>query len=65
MGHPLQRVIHDDRQVIGGSADIAIIALAGRFLPKFLKSHDWMPAGTMSVLSVIGIIVTLFAFAKK
>ena len=44
---------------------VVSIALAGRFLPKFLKSHDWMPSGTMSVLSVIGIIVTLLAFAKK
>ena len=44
---------------------VVSLALAGRFLPKFLKSHDWMPAGMMSVLSVIAIILTALAFAKK
>ena len=44
---------------------VVSIALAGKFLPKFLKNHDWMPGGTMSVLSVIAIIVTLLAFATK
>ena len=44
---------------------VVSLALAGQFLPKFLQKHTWMPAGMMSVLSVIAIIVTLLAFAKK
>ena len=44
---------------------IVSLALAGRFLPAFLKKFDWMPAGFMAVLSVIGLIVTALAFAKK
>ena len=48
--------------ILGG---VVALALAGKFLPKFLKNHDWMPGGMMSVLSVIAIIVTLLSFAKK
>lgn len=41
------------------------VALAGRFLPAFLKAGDLMPAGMMSVLSVIGIIMALVAWMKR
>ena len=44
---------------------VVSFALAGRFIPAFLKKFDWMPAGLMAVLSVIGLIVTALAFAKK
>ncbi len=44
---------------------VVSLALAGQFLPKFLQKHAWMPAGMMSILSVIGIIVTALAFAKR
>ena len=44
---------------------VVSIALAGQFLPKFLAKHSWMPAGMMSVLSIIAIIMTALAFAKK
>jgi uncharacterized membrane protein (UPF0136 family) len=41
------------------------VALAGRFVPAFVKSGQLMPAGMMSVLSVIGIIVAIVAWIKK
>ena len=44
---------------------VVSLALAGRFLPAFLKKFDWMPAGLMAVLSVIGLIITAVAFTKK
>ena len=44
---------------------VVSLALAGRFLPAFLKKFDWMPAGLMAVLSIVGLIVTALAYAKK
>ena len=44
---------------------VVSIVLAGRFIPAFLKKFDWMPAGLMAVLSVVGVIVTALAFAKR
>ena len=44
---------------------IVSIALAARFLPAYLATHKFMPAGMMAILSVIGIVVTALAFFKK
>ena len=44
---------------------VVSLALAGQFLPKFIQKHSWMPAGKMSVLSIIAIIMTALAFAKR
>jgi len=41
------------------------IALAGRFVPMFLKTHSFMPAGMMSILSVIGIVMAILALVRK
>jgi len=41
------------------------ILLAGRFIPAFIKTGAIMPAGMMSVLSVIGVIVAIVAWMKK
>lgn len=41
------------------------VLLAGRFVPAFLKTGHVMPAGMMSVLSVIGIIMAIVAWIKK
>lgn len=41
------------------------IALAGRFIPAFLKTSAFMPAGLMSVLSVIGIALTILSLIKR
>jgi uncharacterized membrane protein (UPF0136 family) len=46
-------------------AGVISIALAGRFVPIFIKTGQAMPAGLMSVLSVIGIIMALVAWIKK
>lgn len=46
-------------------ATIVSILLAGRFVPAFIKTGHLMPAGLMSVLSVIGIIVAIIAWMKK
>jgi uncharacterized membrane protein (UPF0136 family) len=46
-------------------AAIVSVALAGRFVPAFLKTGHVMPAGLMSILSVIGIIVAIVAWVKK
>ena len=41
------------------------LPLAGQFVPKFFKTYKVMPAGLMSALSVIGIIVALAAWLRK
>ena len=46
-------------------AGLVSILLAGRFLPAFIKTGDLMPAGMMSVLSVIGIIMAIVAWIKR
>ncbi len=46
-------------------ATIVSLLLAGRFVPAFLKTGGLMPAGMMSVLSVIGIVVALAAWMKR
>jgi len=46
-------------------AAVVSIALAGRFVPAFIKTGHVMPAGLMSVLSVIGIIMAIVAWMKK
>ncbi len=38
---------------------VVSLLLAGRFVPAFLKTRAPMPAGMMSVLSVIGVVLTL------
>ena len=46
-------------------AAVVSILLAGRFVPAFIKNGEFMPAGMMSVLSVIGIIMAILAWMKK
>jgi uncharacterized membrane protein (UPF0136 family) len=46
-------------------AAIVSIALAWRFVPAFIKTGQVMPAGLMSVLSVIGVIMAIVAWIKK
>jgi uncharacterized membrane protein (UPF0136 family) len=47
------------------TAFIISLLLAGQFIPKFLRTGRVMPAGMMSILSVIAIIVALVAWIKK
>ena len=44
---------------------VVSVLLAGQFVPKFFSTHRVMPAGLMSVLSVIGIIVVIAAWLRK
>jgi uncharacterized membrane protein (UPF0136 family) len=46
-------------------AALISILLAGRFIPAFIKTGHLMPAGLMSVLSVIGIVMAIVAWMKK
>ena len=46
-------------------AGVVSILLAGKFVPAFLKTGQAMPAGLMSVLSVLGVIVAIVAWIKK
>ena len=46
-------------------AGVISILLAGRFIPAFMQTGAVMPAGLMSLLSVIGVIVTIVAWIKK
>ncbi len=44
---------------------VVSLALAGRFLPAFLKTQAMMPAGLMAVLAIIGVIIAAAAFFQK
>ena len=46
-------------------AGVVSIALAGRFIPAFMKTGKVMPAGLMAILSVIGLIMAIVAWIKK
>jgi len=46
-------------------AGVVSIALAGRFIPAFMRTGKVMPAGLMAVLSVIGVVMAIVAWIKK
>jgi uncharacterized membrane protein (UPF0136 family) len=41
------------------------LLLAAQFVPKLIRTGKLMPAGLMSILSVIGIVVAVAAWLKK
>lgn len=41
------------------------LLLAGQFVPKFFRTFKVMPAGLMSVLSILAIIVAIAAWLRK
>ena len=47
------------------TAFIVSLLLAAQFVPKFIRTGKVMPAGLMSILSVIGIVVAVVAWLKK
>ena len=53
--------------VVAGLAIAAVVSivLAGRFIPGFIKTGSFMPAGMMSILSVLGIVMALVAWVKR
>jgi uncharacterized membrane protein (UPF0136 family) len=44
---------------------IVSLVLAAQFVPKFFRTGRMMPAGLMSILSVIGLIVAIIAWLRK
>ena len=44
---------------------IVSLLLAAQFVPKFIRTGKAMPAGMMSILSVIGLIVAIIAWVKE
>ncbi|HEY5992077.1 MAG TPA: TMEM14 family protein [Candidatus Udaeobacter sp.] len=58
-------VLPEHRMVGLATALIVSLLLAGQFIPKFLQTGRVMPAGIMSVLSAIGVIVVIVAWVKK
>jgi uncharacterized membrane protein (UPF0136 family) len=47
------------------TALVISLLLAAQFIPKFLQTGRAMPAGMMSILSVIGVIAAIVAWIKK
>jgi len=55
-----------EHRAIGlATAFIISLLLAAQFAPKFLRTGRVMPAGMMSILSVIGLIAAIVALVKK
>jgi len=47
------------------TALVVSLLLAAQFVPKFLQTGRVMPAGMMSILSVIGVVAAIVAWIKK
>ena len=58
-------LLPEHRAVGLATAFIISLLLAAQFIPKFLRTGKVMPAGMMSILSVLGIIGALIAWLKK
>lgn len=55
-----------EHRAIGlATAFIVSLLLAAQFVPKFIRTGRVMPAGMMSILSVIGVIAAIVAWVKK
>ena len=55
-----------EHRAVGLATTFSIsLLLAAQFIPKFLRTGRVMPAGMMSILSVIGIIAAILAWLKK
>jgi len=58
-------LLPEHRMVGLATALIVSLLLAAQFIPKLLRTGTVMPAGIMSLLSVIGVIVGIVAWVKK
>ena len=55
-----------EHQVAGLAVALVVsLLLAAQFIPKFFRTFKVMPAGLMSVLSALGIIVAIAAWLRK
>jgi uncharacterized membrane protein (UPF0136 family) len=58
-------LLPDHRAAGLATAFIISLLLAAQFVPKFIRAGRVMPAGMMSILSVIGLIAAIVAWVKK
>ena len=58
-------LLREHRAIGLATAFIISLLLAAQFAPKFIRTGRAMPAGMMSILSVIGIIAAIIAWVKK
>ena len=58
-------LLPEHRAVGLATAFVISLLLAAQFVPKFIRTRKAMPAGMMSILSVIGIVVALISWIKK
>jgi uncharacterized membrane protein (UPF0136 family) len=58
-------LLPEHRMVGLAIALIISLLLAAQFIPKLLRTGRVMPAGIMSLLSVIGIVVAIVGWVKK
>ena len=55
-----------EHRMLGIATGLLIsLLLAAQFLPKFVRTGRVMPAGMMTVLSVIGIFMAVMAWLRK
>src|SRR6266851_6233095 len=55
-----------EHRAIGLATGFVIsLLLAAQFIPKFIRTGKAMPAGMMSILSVIGLIIALIAWRSE
>jgi uncharacterized membrane protein (UPF0136 family) len=55
-----------EHRAIGlATAFIISLLLAAQFVPKFIRTGRAIPAGMMSILSVIGLVAAIVAWLKK
>ncbi|MEY2440090.1 MAG: hypothetical protein QOI34_1475 [Verrucomicrobiota bacterium] len=58
-------VLPEHRALGVGLGLIVSLLLAGQFIPKFVRTGRMMPAGMMTVLSAIGIVMAVAAWLRK
>lgn len=55
-----------EHRAIGlATAFLVSLVLAVQFAPKFIRTGRVMPAGIMSILSVVGLVMAIIAWVKK
>jgi uncharacterized membrane protein (UPF0136 family) len=58
-------ILPNNRTIGLAIAFVVSLLLAAQFVPKLIRTGKVMPAGLMSILSVIGIVVAIAAWLKK
>jgi uncharacterized membrane protein (UPF0136 family) len=58
-------ILPEHRAIGLATAFIVSLLLAAQFVPKYIRTGRVMPAGMMSILSVIGVIAAIVAWVKK